>query len=434
MELQHVHHFMDFVRKSPTAYQAVAEAEKLLRDQGFQKLGLYADWKLTEGGRYYCTRNGSSLIAFVMPKTASFDHFQLVCSHSDSPAFVLKENPEENAVHCVRLNTEGYGGMILSSWLDKPLGIAGRIYARRTDGVLECRLVDFGRDMCIIPNMCIHLMRDTNSGYAYNPQTDMMPLWGMDGIRSVRKAVRREFCQADETIVSMELYLYNRTPGMIFGEEAFFSCPRIDNLECAYTSLLSVMQNAPDGQVNVCGIFDNEEVGSATKQGANSDLLRSVLESICELSGMNPLQTRSAIASSLMISADNAHAVHPNHPEKFDADNRVFLNEGVVIKRSANQKYTTDAISNAMFREVCERAQVPVQCFHNRSDIPGGSTLGNLANIHAGMSTVDIGLAQLSMHSCYETAGTQDLEHMIKALTAFYAARIEIGEKTLRFS
>lgn len=431
MDLQQVHQFMQYVEQSPTAYQAIAEAEKRLCAQGFAKLGAFDGWQLQPGGRYYCTRNGSSLIAFVMPRSGAFDHFQLVCSHSDSPAFVLKENAENESACCVRLNTEGYGGMILSTWLDKPLGIAGRIYVRGADGKLQLRLVDFRRDMCIIPNMCIHLMRDINTNHTYNPQVDLQPLWGMQGAKTVRERVAQEFCTADETIVSMELYLYNRTPGMIFGEDAFFSCPRIDNLECAYTSLLAVMQDAPDGQVNVCGIFDNEEVGSTTKQGANSDYLRAVLESICELSGKNPLQTRSAIAASVMLSADNAHAVHPNHTEKFDADNRVYMNKGVVIKRSANQKYTTDAISNAMFRAVCEKAAVPVQCFHNRSDIAGGSTLGNIANIHAGMSTVDIGLAQLSMHSCYETAGTADVGSMIDALTTFYHSRIEMGEETI---
>ena len=284
--------------------------------------------------------------------------------------------------------------------------------------------------------MPIHFNRDVNNGYSYNPQVDLLPLYGgADSAGALASEIARACGVQEADVVSCDLFLYNRMPGSIWGvQDAFFSSPRIDDLECAYTSLEAFLAAPADGHVNVLAMMDNEEVGSGSKQGADSTLMGDVLARICACSGMNESQSRAAIAASFMVSADNAHAVHPNHPEKYDALNRTYMNGGVVIKHNANQKYTTDAVSCALFAQICAQAGVPVQHFSNRSDILGGSTLGNIANAHVSMNTVDIGLAQLAMHSSYETAGTADVDYMIRALTAFYRTNIRTdadGEYTL---
>ena len=296
----------------------------------------------------------------------------------------------------------------------------------RDGGGVSTRLVDLDRDAALIPNMPIHFNRDINSGYSYNPQTDMLPLFGgKDAKGALAAEIAAKAGAKEEDVVACDLFLYNRTPASVWGaNEEFFSCPRIDDLECAYTSLAAFIAAPAAGHVNVCAVFDNEEVGSLSKQGADSTLLGDVLtRALCAL-GLSDAQIRAALAASFMVSADNAHAVHPNHPEKYDDLNRTVMNGGVVIKHNANQKYTTDAVSDAIFSEICAKAGVPVQHFANRSDIPGGSTLGNLSNAHVSMNTVDIGLAQLAMHASYETAGCADVDYMIRALRQFYKTNI----------
>lgn len=329
----------------------------------------------------------------------------------------------------LRLNVEMYGGMILPSWLDRPLSIAGRILVRQGERI-QTRLVDLGRDAVVIPNQPIHFCRNINDGYQYNPQLDMLPLYG-DG--HGKGALLAEVAQAGgvapEDIVGSDLYLYVRTPGCVWGaNNCFFSSSRIDDLECAFTSLMAFADAPAEQQVNVYAMFDNEEVGSSTKQGAASTFLRDTLTRIAGALGIDDAQLRALITRSMMVSADNAHALHPNHQEKFDGENRVYMNEGVVIKYNANQRYTTDGVSEALFSLACQRAGVPVQRFANRSDVAGGSTLGHIANTQVSMNTVDIGLAQLAMHSAYETAGVQDVEYMIRALHAFYTMPMDMVE------
>ena len=417
--------FLDFVNQSPTAFHAVAQAAAALRAAGFRPLEECEDWELLPGEGYFVTRNGSSLIAFTLPK-GRLTHFQLVCSHSDSPMFKLKPQAEDRAPgNAIRLNVEVYGGGIFSTWLDRPLGIAGRVLVEGEQGI-ESRLVDLGRDCVLIPNMPIHFNREVNKGYAWNPQVDLLPLFAQSGETGLLAEAVKEAAQGARVLAS-DLFVYNRTPGTVWGPRGeFFSCPRIDNLECAYTSLQAFLQAGEAAHSNVYALFDNEEVGSSTKQGADSTFLEDVLSRICETLGMTDSRRRAAIAASFMASADNAHALHPNHPEKFDAQNRVVMNEGVVIKHNANQKYTTDGVSCALFTQICERAGVKVQHFTNRSDVPGGSTLGNIANTHVSMNTVDIGLGQLAMHSAYETAGTADADFMIQALKALYRTEIRM--------
>ena len=418
---QHVQGFLQFIAHAPSAFHAVDAICAQLRENGFTPLSEQQAWQLVPGGRYFVTRNRSSVVAFAVPQEP-FTHFQIVASHSDSPTFKLKTH-SENAVcdHYVRLNTERYGGMIMSTWFDRPLSIAGRVLVREGSGVTT-RLVDLARDAVVIPNVPIHFNRQVNDGYKYNPQVDLLPLYGdITAKGRLMDDVAAACGVSPDAIVGSDLFLYCRTPGSVWGaDEVYFSCPRIDDLECAYTSLQGFMNAQPHGHINVCAVLDNEEVGSLSKQGADSTFLTDVLARAASALGVSDAQLRAALASSFMVSADNAHAVHPNHPEMYDADNRTYMNEGVVIKHNANQKYTTDGVSDAIFSMICARAGVPVQHFSNRSDLPGGSTLGNIANAHASMNTVDIGLAQLAMHSCYETAGVKDVAYMIRALRAFY--------------
>ncbi|MGN0996683.1 MAG: M18 family aminopeptidase [Candidatus Ventricola sp.] len=426
----HVQHFLDFVRRSPSAFHAAQAIADTLDANDFTRLREHEPWAIVPGGKYYVTRNRSSVIAFVVP-ACGLAHFQIVASHSDSPTFKLKPACEDAAVggRYLRLNVERYGGMIMSTWLDRPLSIAGRALVRKGDA-LETRLIDLGRDAVLIPNMPIHFNRDVNSGYEFNAQVDMLPLYGGEGSEGALAAELAAACGAEaKDIAACDLFLYNRMPGSVWGtKHEFFSCPRIDDLECAYTSLAAFIASPAEGHINVLAVLDNEEVGSGSKQGADSTFLADVLTRAGSALGATDSQLRAAIAASFMASADNAHAVHPNHPEKYDAQNRTFMNGGVVIKHNANQKYTTDAVSDAIFSALCDGAGVPVQHFSNRSDVLGGSTLGNIANTHASMNTVDIGLAQLAMHSSYETAGCADVEHMVRALTALYTRDVRMED------
>lgn len=420
----HVELFLDFIQKSPSAFHAVKTLCAALDAGGYTPLSETQPWALAPGGKYYVTRNLSSVIAFAVPETG-FAHFQIVSSHSDSPTFKLKHLCEDESANYLRLNVERYGGMIMSSWFDRPLSIAGRVLVRE-GGMLTTRLVDLGRDAVLIPNMPIHFNRDVNDGYKYNAQADLLPLYGGAGSKGKLKAeIARAAGVSGDAIVAQDLFLYARTPGSVWGaENEFFSCPRIDDLECAYTSASAFLMSEAVGHINVLAVFDNEEVGSGSKQGADSTFLLDVLTRAGAALGATDSEIRAAIAASFMASADNAHAVHPNHPEKYDAQNRTLMNGGVVIKHNANQKYTTDAVSCAVFSTLCALADVPVQHFANRSDMLGGSTLGNIANKHASMNTVDIGLAQLAMHSSYETAGCADVGHMIRALASLYGHNI----------
>ena len=416
-----VQDFFSFVQASPTAFHAVRETARILEKAGYAPLSEAEGWRLRPGDKRYVTRNGSALIAFQAPKEFPLS-FRIAAAHADSPTLKLKENYEDAGASYVRLNVEKYGGLILSTWLDRPLSVAGRLIVR-IDGALQSRLVDLERDAVLIPNLPIHFNRTVNDGYAFNPQTDMLPLYGDAAAKGkLREELAGRAQVSPEDVLGGDLFLYSRVPGSVWGaENEYFSCGRIDDLECAYTALAAFLRAESEGpHMNVLALFDNEEVGSGSKQGADSTLLGDTLFRAGEALGLSAAEARAAIASGFMASADNAHALHPNHPQKYDAQNRVYMNGGVVIKHSANQKYTTDGVSSALFTEVCRRAGVPCQHFANRSDMLGGSTLGNIANTHVSMATVDIGLAQLAMHSSYETAGSRDIGFMTDALKAFY--------------
>ncbi|MGN1410575.1 MAG: M18 family aminopeptidase [Eubacteriales bacterium] len=412
---------ISFIEASPTAFHAVDEIGKILQSNGFVRLGEHEEWNIVPGGRYYVTRNGSSVIAFAVPENYA-KSFMITASHTDSPTFKLKTDCEVEACgKYVKLNVEGYGGMILSSWLDRPLSIAGRAVVKE-DGKIKTKLVKAECDLVLIPNVAMHQNRQINSGFSYNIAVDMMPLFASKDKKGCLADIVAESAGCEkENILGSDLYLYNRTPASIWGAGSeFFSSARIDNLQCAYSTLEGFCGAVNSGEtkaVCVYSSFDNEETGSATKQGAGSQFLNDTLSKIAGSLGFT---LSSALASSFMVSADNGHAKHPNHPELSDAVNSPAMNEGVVIKSNAAQKYTTEALSASIFNEICKKASVPTQLFANRSDMAGGSTLGSISNTNVALLTVDIGLAQLAMHSSYETAGCRDTSYMISAITEFY--------------
>ena len=408
--------FLTFAEQSPTAFHAAANLEAMLRETGFEELRETDPWMVDAGGRYYVKRNDSALIAFQVPETG-FASFRIAAAHSDSPAFKLKEKFEDKTEYYVRLNVEKYGGMIMSTWMDRPLSVAGRLAVRDGDGV-AVKLVNLDRDAVMIPNMPIHFNREINSGYSYDPQADMMPLYGnAESAGGLMREIAEAAGVAEGDILGHDLFLYGRERAAVWGaEDSYFSCGRIDDLECAWACVAALTRSTARDAVNVCAVFDNEEVGSGSRQGADSGFLYDVLTRLGFALGASDGEIRAAMAGSFMVSADNAHAVHPNHPEKWDKQNRPVMNGGIVIKHNANLKYTTDALSSARFALICEKAGVPVQHFANRSDIAGGSTLGHISAAHVSVESVDIGLAQLAMHSLYETAGTKDLPMLVRAL------------------
>lgn len=458
---------LEFAGKSPSAFHAVANIAGYLEARGFRYLPETEKWDIAEGCGYYTTRNGSSIIAFRIGQNARSawsawsagsawsgsegGGFRICASHSDSPTYKIKNVPElEGPGEYLRLNVEAYGGMIDSTWLDRPLSVAGRVLVREKSGsavkdggggqcgcgsvagsVIRSRLLDIDRDILLIPNVAIHMNREINSGYKFNRQVDLCPLFSAGALKkgAFDRMIADELGVEPEDILGKDLFLVNRQKPVLWGvENEFISAPGLDDLQCAFASLKAFAGSSCDGAVNVYCCFDNEEVGSNTKQGAMSTFLHDTLQRINSGLGGSEGDYRMAVARSFMVSCDNAHAVHPNHPEKTDAENRVFLNKGVVIKESANQKYTTDAFSRAVFSEICREAGVPVQHFANRSDSAGGSTLGNLSNIQVSMHAVDIGLPQLAMHSSYETAGSMDTKYAVDALMRFYSTDIEITD------
>ncbi len=418
---------MDFLDSSVTMFHAINECEKVLQRSGFTYLPENEKWNINKG-KYYTKRNSSSLIAFDI---AEGDYrFQISAAHSDSPTFKLKDRPVIEANGYLKLNVEGYGGMINATWLDKPLTLAGRVMVN-TDKGIETRLLHIDRDLLIIPNVPIHFNREINKGFAFNNQVDMLPILSAGNLKEADfdNILAKELGIEAEAILAKDLYLVNRQKAAIIGfDNELISSGRLDDLECVYTSLRGFVEAENKNHINVFAVFDNEEVGSVTKQGAMSTFLASTLDRVNTALGKSKEEYYRAIAKSILISCDNAHAVHPNHPELFDVKNRPVLNQGIAIKESANQKYTTDAFSRAILKKILEKKNIPYQTFANRSDIAGGSTLGNLSNTVVSMNAVDIGLPQLAMHSAYETAGAKDVGYAFETLKAFFEANIDIKD------
>ncbi len=421
---------VEFIRQSPSMFHSVATTRRYLDEAGFACLREGDVWQVVPGGSYYAVRNNSSLIAFRVGAGLGDYHFQIAAAHTDSPTFKVKAVPElEGPADYLRLNVEVYGGPIDSTWFDRPLGLAGRVLVQTPEGI-EARLVHIDEDVLIIPNLCIHFDRSVNDGKALNRQLDLCPLMsaGALGKGALDEQVAARVGCAVEDILGKDLFLVNRQQGSVWGfEREFVSSPKLDDLQCAFVTLKGLLAAAPnDACVQVVALFDNEEVGSNTKQGAMSTFLHDVLVRLNAALGKTEQDYLRAQAKSFMVSCDNAHAVHPNVPGKTDDCNRARLNAGPVVKEAANQKYTTDAFSRAVFTRLCRQAGVPLQTFANRSDVAGGSTLGNLSNTQVSVHCVDIGMPQLAMHSSYETAGVRDTAYGIAALKAFFEADIAI--------
>ncbi len=419
---------LDFLDRSPSRFHAVDNLCRELSGAGYEPLFEGRAWALTPGGKYYAVRGGSALIAFRLPADPARG-FMISASHSDAPTFRIKENAElAGPEGYLRLNTERYGGMLCAPWLDRPLTVAGRVLVRAGDGI-ETRLVYVDRDLLMIPNVAIHMNRNANDGFKYDPKSDMVPLMGLGTEKGAFRAVVAESagCKAED-ILGTDLFLSPRQRAVIWGAgNEFVSSPRLDDLQCAWGCFQGFLAAEESAGIPVFALLDNEEVGSLTKQGADGTFLADVIARVCGALG---LDRAAAAANSFLVSADNAHAVHPNHPEYHDATHRPAMNAGVVIKHGV--RYATDGVSQAVFTALCQKAGVPVQHFANRSDLPGGGTLGLISTAHVSVNTVDVGLAQLAMHSCYETAGAKDTDYLIQAMTAFYGSSFQ--EENGRFT
>lgn len=409
-----------FIAKSPSTFHAVRGIKAALLYAGFTEIREEDTWQIEKGGKYVVTRNGSALMAFTVPQEGA-EAFHITASHCDSPTFKIKEDPEIADGPYVKLNVEGYGGMIMSTWLDRPLSVAGRLLVTE-NGHLAEKLVAIDGTMLVIPSVAIHMDRSVNQHKEWKVQKDMLPLYGMTGAKTPFMDVIAAAAKVKaEDILAHDLILYSRVPGTIWGEEReFISSPKLDDLQCAFACFRGFTQGQKEKYISVYALFDNEEVGSATSQGAGSTFLANTLERLARSLGYSYDETMAMIARSFMISADNAHSVHPNHPEYADPVNRPVINGGIVIKYSAAQKYATNAFSAAYFKKLCKDHDISTQTFTNHSDNPGGSTLGNISNTVIAMPTVDIGLPQLAMHSSYETAGVKDTAYLVDAVTKFY--------------
>ena len=415
----------EFLQEGVTPYHAAATAAAWLDAAGFTRLEEADYWNLEPGKGYYLLRNGSAVVAWRIPAHA-IGGWRITASHSDAPGWKIKSDAVTND-GCRRLSVEGYGGMNMASWLDRPLTVAGRVLVRTADGV-ETRLVHFDRDLLVIPSLAIHMQRNVNKGHEYNPQIDMQPLWGPEAGRTLTDLLCEELGVAEGDILDRDLQLVTRqAPTQIGPDGEYFMAPRIDDLECAATTLLGFIDASAETDsacAPVWAMLDNEEVGSSSRQGAQSSFLRDVLDRILESIPHSAQMEHRALANSFLLSADNGHATHPNFPAKSDPAAPVRLGGGVLLKYNASQKYTTNALSGGIFRAICEKAGVKVQTFSNRADEAGGSTLGNLQSHSLPIPMADIGLPQLAMHSAVETAAVSDAEAMVRAVAAFYRVHL----------
>ncbi len=408
---------LDLIHRTPTAWHAAENVKEILCKSGYSVL-LQSDPDPVTAGNWVTVRNGTGLVAFRIPEKIdpATVCFRISAVHGDSPCFRLKANAQLKG-NMTRLNTELYGGGIHSTWMDVGLGLAGRVMVRTDDG-MKAKLLYIDRPVAVIPNTAPHL-RSMNEGLTLDPKCDLVPLFG-DGDADLCSLLAEELQVSVSDIAGWDLSLVSCDKGFVFGQKGeFMTSPRLDDLECVFTCLDGFLAaKCPENVIPVFALFDNEETGSLSFSGAAGTLLKDALARILPDEGVR----QSALARSFLVSADNAHALHPNHPELYDGQNAPVMNGGVVVKYNASQRYMSDGFSGAVFTEICKKADVPVQVFSNRSDKRGGSTLGNLSEAQVPVRGVDIGAAQLAMHSARETAGSFDVEYMAKALKAFYQA------------
>lgn len=420
---------LDFIYESPTQFNAVAVSAEMLEKNGFEKLNPKENWKLEVGKKYYTTKNSSALVAFkINSDEVEKEGFRIIGSHTDSPGFRIKPNAEmESCGAYLKLNTEGYGGMILSTWLDRPLAMAGRVFLRGENPFKPVeKIVNINKPVCIIPNLAIHMNRSINDGYKYNKQTDMLPLVGLINEQLEKdnymvKLLASELDVEVEEIIDFDIFLYEYEKGCFTGaNEEFISTGRLDNLSMYYSSVEALLDSDSKSGISIAVGFDNEEVGSSTKQGADSNMLLNILERICISLGKDRQQFFEAIENSFIISSDLAHAVHPNVNSMADPTNRPVMGKGPVIKVHAGQAYTSDGYSISVYKEICRECGVEYQEFVNKSDQRGGSTIGPISSTHIDIPSVDIGAPILSMHSIRELGCSEDFYNTYKTFVKFY--------------
>lgn len=411
-----------FLDSAHSFYHSTAYLSRELDEAGYIRLNESADWDLVPGGKYYINRGGSSILAFRVP--AAPRGFMISATHIDHPTFRIKVNGDLIGIY-TRVATERYGGMILAPWLDRPLSIAGQAMVETENG-LETRLVDIDRDLALIPNVAIHMNRNINENNSLNMAVDMIPLLGgADGEGKLAKELEQA---AGGKILGADLYLYVRQRSSVWGlSNEFISAPGLDNLLCVWGCHQGFLRSGDSDSIPVMAIFDSEETGSNSRQGADSTMLATVL---ARISRCLKLDHDRMLANSMLVSADMAHALHPNHPELADVANAPVMNGGVVMKFNASKNYVTTGLSAALFRKICAKADVPLQTFHNRADIKGGSTLGYISMNHVSVPSVDVGLAQLAMHSSYETAGVKDPLYLARAMEVFFGCSLETDGET----
>lgn len=424
---QDIRSLMEFLDRSPVNFYAVQTASERLDSEGFTRLDPRDSWHLTPGGKYYVTKNDSAIFAFVLGSDPAAG-FRIISAHSDSPGFRIKPSAEMlTEGNLVKLNVEVYGGPILYTWFDRPLSIAGRVVLRSDDPLNpRTELVRFTRPLLTIPHLAIHFNRSVNDGNPLSRQKDMLPVLGFIKDAAERQGLLLRLvadalqCRPED-ILDFDLSLYDTTPACLVGlNSEFVTSGRLDDLSMMHAALEAICAPGTDRQTRVMAIFDNEETGSGTKQGAASPILKGILRRITSALGGGEEEFLRAVSSSFMISADNGHALHPNYPEKQDPTNHPIPGRGPVIKINANCKYMTDADSSAVFRTICEAADVPVQYFVNHSDVAGGSTLGNILTSQIDLRGVDMGLAMWAMHSVRETAAAVDHSYTIRAFKKFF--------------
>lgn len=429
MKKQYAQNLIDFIQNSPCSFLAIQNAKAKLENAGFENLNNKTKWNLEENKKYFLTKNDSCLIAFTIGKNSQ-NGFKIIGCHTDSPSFMIKPNPEIKSANLLKLNTEGYGGMIVSTWLDRPLSIAGRVVLKGENAFSpKIANVDFKKPIAIIPNLAIHLNREINNGYKYSKQKEMLPILSLAGEDFSEKGYLEELLANQlnvkkEDILTYELFLYEAEKGSIIGiNEEFISCSRLDDLMMCYNSLEAFLENGKnENQEGIKLVFlaDNEEVGSKSGQGADSAFLKDTLKRICLSLFKDEEMFYSVLEKSFAISADLAHCVHPNYPEKHDPTNSPYLGKGVCLKYASSQKYSTTGIGSGIFDRICKNANINYQIFVNHSDSPGGSTIGSMLASQLNIPVIDFGVCILAMHSIRELASINDVYDCYKLFCKFY--------------
>jgi len=457
MKSKEINEILDLLNRSHSEFQNIDLIKKELIKHGFIEFKEDDKFIFDKNLKALVTRNNSSLIAFSLPDI-NFDEndyfgdrfaltkgkidkddkcilpFKIVACHADSPALKIKENPTLNIEGYNCLKVEKYGGMIDSCWLDKPLSIAGRLVVNKSNKIYT-KLVDIDKDLCIIPNLAIHLNREINDGFKYNAEETLLPIIGMSKKEDLFINLINKYKEDDEEILGYDLYLYNREKASLIGANDEFICaPKLDDMLSVYAGLNGFLNSNSKLTINVFAVFNNEEVGSNSINGADSNFLDSVLRRIAFSFDIDESAYYSLLDNSILISLDNVHAFHPLYPSKYESKNKVIINEGIALKHNSNMFYTTDAISGAIVKKIAKDNNIKLQNFYNRSDVRGGSTLGNISNSHVSLISADIGIGQLAMHSNYELAGVKDTLDMIRFISSFYSEDIIKEGNTLSIS